>query len=256
MADAKTPPPPAPTAAKPKTKPSDADPLKGFSQLRLNESPSSSSSSSTLSLDDKVAALRAITSGAFSSEQEAQLRALLVNKPQPVAYNGFEPSGRVTLAQGLLAAINAKRMLTAGCRVRFWVGDLFAVLNNRFGGDLKKIQSVSAFLVEVWKALGLDAEKDPNFEVLLASAEIARHADQYWSTVLDVANQFTVERVQQCAPIMSRSVDDPVGNTNRIMYPLMQVADGFLLDADIYQLGSDQEEVLNDVFSAQNHLEH
>lgn len=227
-----TTPPPAPSAA--------ADVLKGFSKLSLDAAPALSASA--LSLDEKLSQFAAITGDRLSEAAEAQLRELLAVKDHPVAYDAFEPSGRITLASGLLRLLNAKRLMDAGCLVRFWVADIHAVLNNKFGGDLKKIHSVSNYMIEVWKALGLDAEKLPNLEILLASTEIARHPAAYWSRVLDVAGSVTVERAQQCAPIMGRSVDETAPNANRVLYPMMQTADGFLLQADIYQLGADEAE--------------
>lgn len=227
-----TTPPPAPSAA--------ADVLKGFSKLSLDAAPALSASA--LSLDEKLSQFAAITGDRLSEAAEAQLRELLAAKDHPVAYDAFEPSGRITLASGLLRLLNAKRLMDAGCLVRFWVADIHAVLNNKFGGDLKKIHSVSNYMIEVWKALGLDAEKLPNLEILLASTEIARHPAEYWSRVLDVAGSVTVERAQQCAPIMGRSVDETAPNANRVLYPMMQTADGFLLQADIYQLGADEAE--------------
>ncbi|RLN57633.1 hypothetical protein BBJ28_00021409 [Nothophytophthora sp. Chile5] len=218
-----------------------ADVQKGFSALTLDAPVPASPDVAALPIEEKLAKLAAITGAPLSEADEAQLRALFAEKPHPVAYDGFEPSGRVTLAGGLLRVLNAQRLMAAGCHVRILVADIHALLNNKFGGDLKKLQSVSTYMVEVWKALGLDADKLPNLEIMLASTETARHAATYWSRVLDAAGQFTVERVQQCAPIMGRSTDDTAVNTNRIMYPLMQCADGFLLQADIYQMGADQD---------------
>lgn len=228
-----TPPPPAPSSLGP-------DVLKGFSKLSLQ--PTHSLAKSALSLDEKLTKFSEIAAAPLSDATETQLRDLLAAKENPIAYDAFEPSGRVTLASGLLRKLNAERLMDAGCLVRFWVADIHAVLNNKFGGDLKKLQNVSTYMIEVWKALGLDAEQLPNLEILLASTEIARHPAEYWSRVLDVAGCVTVERAQQCAPIMGRSVDESTPNANRVMYPMMQCADGFLLNADIYQLGADEEE--------------
>ena len=36
------------------------------------------------------------------------------------------------------------------------VADWFASLNNKMGGDLKKIQTVGQYFVEVWRAIGMD----------------------------------------------------------------------------------------------------
>ncbi|RMX67124.1 hypothetical protein DD238_004865 [Peronospora effusa] len=221
--------------------PADIAVQKCFSVLTLESSVPAASAAAALSINEKLAKLAAITGAPLSSEAETQLRALFSEKPHPIAYDGFEPSGRVTLAAGLLRVLNVKRLMDAGCHVRLLVADSHALLNNKFGGDLKKLQIVSTYMVEVWKALGLDINKMSNFEIMLASTETARHASVYWSQVLDAAGRFTVERVQQCAPIMGRKEDDAVCNTNRILYPLMQLADGLLLQADIYQHGADQE---------------
>lgn len=35
------------------------------------------------------------------------------------------------------------------------VADWFASLNNKMGGDLKKIQTVGDYFVEVWQAVGM-----------------------------------------------------------------------------------------------------
>ncbi|CAH0516781.1 unnamed protein product [Peronospora belbahrii] len=222
--------------------PASSDPAvqTGFSALVL-DLPTPPTPPSSVSINEKLTNLAAITGASLSIEAEKELRALFAQKPHPIAYDRFEPSGRVTIAAGLLRVLNSWRLMDVGCHVRLLVADSHALLNNKFGGDLKKLQSVSTYMVEVWKALGLDADKTPNLEIILASTETARHADAYWSRVLDAAGRFTVERVQQCAPIMGRKEDDVVQNTNRILYPLMQLADGFLLQADIYQHGADQE---------------
>ena len=41
------------------------------------------------------------------------------------------------------------RLTRAGCVFKFWVADWFALLNNKMGGDLKKIRTVGQYMVEV-----------------------------------------------------------------------------------------------------------
>jgi hypothetical protein len=36
------------------------------------------------------------------------------------------------------------------------VADWFAQLNNKMGGDLKKIQIVGQYMIEIWKAVGME----------------------------------------------------------------------------------------------------
>lgn len=83
------------------------------------------------------------------SLQEEELKALLAKKPHPICYDGFEPSGRMHIAQGILKAINVNRLTKAGCVFKFWVADWFALLNNKMGGDLKKIKTVGQYMIEV-----------------------------------------------------------------------------------------------------------
>ena len=57
---------------------------------------SASSSSSQLSLEQKFQIVRSIGEECI---QEDELRNLLEKKPEPVCYDGFEPSGRMHIAQ-------------------------------------------------------------------------------------------------------------------------------------------------------------
>ena len=46
------------------------------------------------------------------------------------------------------------------------------------GGDLAKIKTVGLYMIEIWKAIGMDMR---NVRFLWASDEINSHADEYWS---------------------------------------------------------------------------
>ena len=70
---------------------------------------------------------------------EQELRELLETKQYPIAYDGFEPSGQMHIAQGLLRTINVNKMIKAGVHFKILVADWFAWMNNKFGGDLEKI---------------------------------------------------------------------------------------------------------------------
>ena len=56
-------------------------------------------------------------------------------------------------------------MGSLACRV----ADYFAQLNNKMGGDLKKIQVVGEYMVEIWKAVGMDMQR---VQFVSASEEI------------------------------------------------------------------------------------
>ena len=166
-----------------------------------------------------------------------ELKALLQEKKHPIAYDGFEPSGRVHIAQGLLRAININKMIAAGCRFKMLVADWHGWANNKMGGDLDKIQTVGKYLIEVWKASGMNLD---NVDFVWAS-ELVKE-DDYWKKVMQVARNTTVARIVRCGQIMGRN-EDEVLQTSQILYPCMQAADIFQLKADICQLGLDQRKV-------------
>lgn len=170
---------------------------------------------------------------------EAELFSLFAFKPHPVVYDGFEPSGRMHIAQGVLRAINVNKLTSIGCQFKFWVADWFAQLNNKMDGDLKKIQIVGKYMIEIWKAIGMNMQ---NVEFLWASDEINSKAGEYWSLVMDIARLNSCTRIQRCCTIMGRKDTDELA-ASQIFYPCMQCADVFFLKADICQLGMDQRKV-------------
>ena len=168
---------------------------------------------------------------------EEDLINLLKEKKHPIAYDGFEPSGDMHLAQGILRAININKMTKAGCKFKILLADWHAWANNKMGGDLEKIQTVGRYLIEVWKACGLETD---NVEFLWANDIVSDK--NYWKVVMNVARNNTVKRMLRCAQIMGRCENESL-SAAQILYPCMQAADIFYLKADIAQLGMDQRKV-------------
>eukprot|EP00668_Euglena_longa_P014210 GGOE01018187.1.p1 GENE.GGOE01018187.1~~GGOE01018187.1.p1 ORF type:complete len:704 (-),score=232.83 GGOE01018187.1:290-2401(-) len=169
---------------------------------------------------------------------DKELRSLVEKKPNFRLYDGFEPSGRMHIAQGVFKAMNVNKCTRAGGHFVFWVADWFALMNDKMGGDLNKIKTVGKYLIEVWKATGMDMQ---HVEFVWSSDEINKNAKLYWTQALDVARRFTVARLMKCCQIMGRKE----GNLTaaQILYPLMQCTDIFFLKADVCQLGVDQRKV-------------
>jgi tyrosyl-tRNA synthetase len=167
---------------------------------------------------------------------EDELVELLKSKKKIIAYDGFEPSGKIHIAQGLLRTINVNKLTKAGIHFKFWVADWFALMNNKMGGDLEKIRTFGKYFIEVWKACGMDLK---NVEFLWASENMNQN---YWLRVLQIGRLNTVTRITRCAQIMGRSDKDKL-SAAQIFYPCMQCSDIFELKADIAQLGMDQRKV-------------
>jgi len=170
--------------------------------------------------------------------QEDELKKLLESGEELIAYDGFEPSGQIHIAQGILRAINVNKMIKAGVRFKMWVADWHAMANNKMGGDLERIKTVGRYFIEVWRASGMDLSK---VEFLWAS-DMAKDPD-YWKLVVQVGKSNALKRFIRTAEMMGReeSLDKLTGA--HIIYSCMQVADIFKLGAKITQLGMDQRKV-------------
>lgn len=169
---------------------------------------------------------------------EEELKKLLESGEEIVAYDGFEPSGQIHIAQGILRAINVNKMTKAGVKFKMWVADWHAMANNKLGGDLEKIKTVGKYFIEVWKASGMDLSK---VEFLWAS-DMAKNPD-YWKLVVQIGRTNVLKRFIRTAEMMGRdeSLDKLTGAN--IIYSCMQVADIFMLGAKITQLGMDQRKL-------------
>jgi len=168
---------------------------------------------------------------------EEELVTLFETKDRPIAYDGFEPSGQLHIAQGILRAINVNKMISANVHFKMWVADWFGWMNNKMGGDLDKIRTVGEYQIETWKACGMSTDK---VEFLWSKDSMAD--DEYWKKVVQIARHNTVTRIVRCSQIMGRSEKDQL-SAAQIFYPCMQCADIFHLEADITQLGMDQRKV-------------
>ena len=180
-------------------------------------------------------------------QNPSELKGLILAKGRgsdhPVGFNlydGFEPSGRMHIAQGVFKAMNVNKCTFPGTNSTFifWVADWFALMNDKMGGDLDKIKTVGKYLLEVWKAAGMDLS---NVEFKWCSEEITTQADKYWPNMLDIARRFNVTRIKKCCQIMGR-LEGSLSSA-QVLYPLMQCTDIFFLKADICQLGVDQRKV-------------
>jgi len=169
---------------------------------------------------------------------EQELKELLKSKKKLIAYDGFEPSGtNIHIAQGLQRSININKMTKAGVKFKMLVADWHGWANNKMGGDLDNIKKVGEYLIHVWKASGMDLD---NVEFVWASDMI--QDDDYWKKVMQIARNSTVKRIIRCGQIMGRN-EKEVLQASQILYPCMQCADIFHLNANITQLGMDQRKV-------------
>lgn len=168
---------------------------------------------------------------------EEELLKLLKSGKELIAYDGFEPSGRIHLPQGILRTININKMIKAGFKFKVLVADWHAWANHKIGGDLEKIKKVGQYFIEVWKASGMSTE---NIEFVWASDLVKQEG--YWDLVMRIAVETNLPRVIRTVEIMGRKESDTL-TASQILYPLMQATDVFMLKANVAQLGMDQRKV-------------
>src|SRR3989344_854712 len=188
-----------------------------------------------MTLEEKLALIHEVGEEIITEED---LKELLNSNEQLVAYDGFEPSGQMHIAQGILRTINVNKMTRAGIKFKMWVADWHALTNNKLGGDLEKIQTVGKYFIEVWKACGMDLA---NVEFHWAS-DMVKNPD-YWKLVIKVGTTNKLARFIRTAEFMGREESVESLTAAQMFYPCMQISDIFLLGAKITQLGMDQRKV-------------
>lgn len=148
---------------------------------------------------------------------EEELEKLIQSGRELIAYNGFELSGRIYIAQTIITVLNANLLTENGCRAKLCIEDWFAKLNHKMGGDLEKIKIVGKYCIEVFKAYGISRE---NIEFVLAS-DLMFGDKKYWERVLEITTKTTYRRAIKCSQIMGRSDTDNL-DVSQLLYPCMQ----------------------------------
>lgn len=191
-----------------------------------------------LTIEERIKLIKSIGSNGGEIVGEDELPAILSSGKPLFTYDGFEPSGQMHIAQGIIRAINTNKMIKAGFTFRMWVADWFGYLNNKMGGDLDKIKDVGKYFIEIWKASGMDLD---HTEFLWTSDFVGKR--EYWEMVMKVAKTSTLKRVLRTTEIMGRNESDDL-SAAQILYPCMQVTDIFeVMQAQVTQLGMDQRKV-------------
>jgi tyrosyl-tRNA synthetase len=163
-----------------------------------------------------------------------ELRELLETESHPIAYNGFEPSGRAHLGTGLITALKMKDLTQAGVKYKVLLATWHAWLNSKLDGDMKRIRAGAEYLKKVWTLLGVD-----NSMVEFVDAEKIVDSKEYWEKVMKICTHTTIPRITRTLTILGRTEKEDL-KFSMYVYTPMQVADIFELGVQICQLGMDQ----------------
>ncbi|PSG97788.1 tyrosine--tRNA ligase [Thermoplasmatales archaeon SW_10_69_26] len=156
-----------------------------------------------------------------------------LDRGEPAAYIGFEPSGTAHLGW-LICARKIRDLQEAGFEVTILLADWHAQINDKLDGDLERIQACGRYMEEAMEALGV--REDANF--VYASDWVAD--PDYWATVLRVGKSSTLNRIKRAMTIMGREAEDADLDYGKTIYPAMQVADIYYGDFDVALGGMDQ----------------
>jgi len=164
----------------------------------------------TINLEQDIKTILSIGEETIGADR---LGPLLKNKPNKRAYDGFEPSGRMHIAQGLIRTINVNKITSCNVKFVFWIADYFALLNLKIGGNIAKIRKAGELMIHTWRACGMNMD---NVEFVWASEEITKRSAEYWALVFDIASKVNVKRTLRCTQIMGRKdfVDEDINSND------------------------------------------
>ena len=156
------------------------------------------------------------------------------------AYVGFEPSGKAHIGWKIISQ-TLKNLLDNDVNVLIFLADWHAWVNDKFGGDMEKIQTTGRYTEEVFRALlGKPEEGDGPGQLRFLYASELMDSGDYWARVLRCSKNMSLDRVRRTFSIMGRAEDSSDGDLSKFFYPAMQAADIFEMEIDIALGGMDQ----------------
>lgn len=172
-----------------------------------------------------------------------ELRRLIDSKTLLKHYIGFEISGKLHIGH-FFQLLKVKDLQAAGAETTIWLADLHSAVNDKLGGDLEVIKKISTeYFIPAMRVLFECIGGDPNKLVFkICSEEYAKNPN-FWMTFIEMGKATTLARTLRSITIMGRDQSDDSIETAKLMYPMMQAADIFLLQVNIAQAGIDQRKV-------------
>lgn len=187
--------------------------------------------------------LKLITRNLAEVLTEQELETLIESGTPLKHYIGFEISGKLHLGY-LFTLMKVKDLQDAGAQTIIFLADYHSAINDKLGGNLDTIKKVSlGYFTDAVKALFSSIGGDPNKLIFVLSSDIYSAHPDFWMTFLEMGKNTSLSRTKRSITIMGREQSDENIDTAKLMYPIMQAADIFLLQVNIAHAGIDQRKV-------------
>lgn len=168
------------------------------------------------------------------------LKVLLAQRKKLIHYIGLEISGMVHLGNGLMSALKIRDLQQANIKTQILLADWHSWINDKLGGDMKKIQKIAVGYFKEALKISLEVVGGNSQKVdFILGSDLYHHNDDYWQTFIKIAKNTTLARTQRSLDIMGRKMSEGI-DFAKLCYPIMQVADIFALKVNLPHGGLDQ----------------
>ena len=159
-----------------------------------------------MSIEEKI---QLIEKGTLEVIDTEELKEVL-KKEQPIAYTGYEPSGKIHLGHAVTVQ-KLKTLQKLGFKIKILLADYHAFLNGK--GSVEEIAETAQYNMKCFKALGLDETT----EFILGSS--FQLTEDYASKVYKLATMTTLKRARRSMDQVSRHDDNP--KVASVIYPII-----------------------------------
>ena len=181
-----------------------------------------------MDIDEKI---KIIEQGTLEIIDTEELKEVL-KKDEPVAYTGYEPSGKIHLGHAVTVQ-KLKTLQKLGFKIKILLADYHAFLNGK--GTVEEIAETAEYNKKCFQALGLGDETE-----YIYGSSFQLNPD-YTDKVYKLATMTTLKRARRSMDQVSRADDNP--KVASVVYPIMQTVDMAALNVDIALGGMEQRKI-------------
>lgn len=181
-----------------------------------------------MDIEEKI---QLIEQGTLEVIDKEELKNVL-KKEQPIAYTGYEPSGKIHLGHAVTVQ-KLKTLQKLGFKIKILLADYHAFLNGK--GTVEEIAETAEYNKKCFEALGLDETTE-----FVYGSSFQLDPD-YTTKVYQLATMTTLKRAKRSMDQVSRHDDNP--KVASVIYPIMQTVDMAALEVDVALGGMEQRKI-------------